>query len=47
MLIDDLNAARIGKPFEILGLQPREDGSFLMRAYLPGAKAVDVLNLKD
>ena len=45
MLIDELNGARLAKPFETLGLQPLEGGGFLMRAWLPGAEAVEVLSL--
>ena len=48
MLIDELNGARLTKPFEVLGLQPQEGGKgYLLRAWLPGANAVDVLALKD
>ena len=46
MIIDDLNNARVGKPFETLGLQPLEKG-YILRAWLPGARSVEVLSLKD
>ena len=48
MLIDDLNNAKLIKPFENLGLQPLGEGKgFVMRAWLPGAKAIKVLKLSD
>ncbi len=47
MLIDDLNAAKLTKPFEELGLQPLNGGGYVLRAYLPGARSVDVFCLKD
>ncbi|MBO6258835.1 MAG: 1,4-alpha-glucan branching protein GlgB [Succinivibrio sp.] len=48
MLIDELNNAKLIKPFEVLGLQPNPNGQgLIMRAWLPGAKAVKVLKLKD
>ena len=47
MLIDELNSARLTKPFEALGLQPNPNGKgYLMRAWLPGAKTCRVLTLK-
>ncbi|MBQ9274925.1 MAG: 1,4-alpha-glucan branching protein GlgB [Succinivibrio sp.] len=48
MLIDELNNARLIRPFEVLGLQPdRESGSgHVLRAWLPGARAVKALTLK-
>ena len=46
MIIDDLNNARVSKPFETLGLQPLEHG-YILRAWLPGAKNVEVLMLKN
>ncbi len=46
MIIDDLNNARVGKPFETLGLQPMEQG-YVLRAWLPGAHSVEALSLKD
>jgi len=45
MLIDELNGARLTKPFETLGLQPIEGGGFILRAWLPGAEAVEVVSL--
>ena len=46
MLIDDLNNAKVGKPFETLGLQKVEGKKgLLLRAWLPGAKAVDVYSI--
>ncbi|MCR5536315.1 MAG: 1,4-alpha-glucan branching protein GlgB [Succinivibrio sp.] len=49
MLIDELNNAKLIKPFEVLGLQPNPEGraGYIMRAWLPGAKAVSVLSLKS
>ena len=46
MLIDDLNNARVGNPFETLGLQKVEgqDG-YVLRAWLPDAKGVDVYTI--
>lgn len=47
MLIDELNNACLAKPFETLGLQKTEDGNGLvLRAWLPGALAVTVKNIK-
>lgn len=47
MLIDELNSARLSKPFEALGLQPNPNGKgFIMRAWLPGAKTCRVMTLK-
>lgn len=47
MLIDELNNACLAKPFETLGLQKAEDGKGLvLRAWLPGALAVTVKNIK-
>lgn len=41
MLIDDFNNARIGKPFETLGLQKFDgESGFLLRAWLPSAKVL-------
>ena len=46
MLIDDLNGARLTKPFEVLGLQPNPDGQgFILRAWLPGSNEVRVSEL--
>lgn len=46
MLIDDLNGARLIKPFEVLGLQPNYDGTgFVLRAWLPGSQEVAVRDL--
>ncbi len=48
MLIDDLNSAKLTKPFEALGLQTDPEGKgYVLRAWLPGAKAVTALALKD
>lgn len=47
MLIDELNGARLTRPFEVLGLQPNHEGSgYVLRAWLPGAKEVTCLALK-
>ena len=47
MLIDELNNAKLTKPFEVLGLQPNYGGEgFVLRAWLPGAKEVAVWSLK-
>ena len=47
MLIDDFNNAKIGNPFETLGLQKVEGKEgYLLRAWLPDAKSVDVYPLK-
>ena len=47
MLIDELNNAKLTKPFEVLGLQPNYGGQgFVLRAWLPGAKEVAVWSLK-
>ena len=47
MLIDELNSARLTKPFEVLGLQPNPNGNgLILRAWLPGAKEVRALTLK-
>lgn len=46
MLIDDFNNARIGKPFETLGLQKFDgESGFLLRAWLPSAKSVEVRSI--
>ena len=46
MLIDDFNNARIGKPFETLGLQKVDgESGFLLRAWLPSAKSVEVRSI--
>ncbi len=46
MLIDELNSARLIKPFEVLGLQPSPSGrGFILRAWLPGAKEVTACTL--
>lgn len=46
MLIEQLNNANIGKPFEELGLQKVEGKSgYVLRAWLPGAVNVDVMSL--
>ncbi len=46
MLIDELNGARLTKPFEVLGLQPNQGGQgYILRAWLPGAKEVTCLSL--
>ena len=48
MLIDELNSARLTKPFEVLGLQPNPNGQgFILRAWLPGAKECRALSLKS
>lgn len=47
MLIDELNSARLAKPFEVLGLQPNPNGNgFVLRAWLPGAKSCRALTLR-
>ncbi len=46
MLIKELTAARCGKPFEHLGLVKNPEGKGLvLRAWLPGAKSVEVREL--
>ncbi len=46
MLIKELTAARCGKPFDHLGLIKNPEGAgLLLRAWLPGAKAVEVREL--
>ena len=46
MLIDDFNNARISNPFEVLGLQKVEGKpGFVLRAWLPSAKSVDVYSI--
>ncbi|MGN0902330.1 MAG: alpha-amylase family glycosyl hydrolase, partial [Succinivibrio sp.] len=46
MLIDDLNNARVGKPFETLGLQKVEnEPGYTLRAWLPSAKNVEVYSI--
>ena len=46
MLIKELAAARCGKPFDHLGLIKNPEGAgLLLRAWLPGAKAVEVREL--
>ena len=48
MLIDELNSARLSKPFEVLGLQPNYGAKgYVLRAWLPGAKEVVAVSLKD
>ena len=47
MLIDDLNNARLAKPFETFGLQKNPEGQsgYLLRTWLPGALSVDVMSI--
>ena len=45
MLIDDLNNAKIGNPFETLGLQKLEGSSYILRAWLPSAQSVEVYSI--